>query len=376
MKRILFYPMEKWHSVYNPMIEFLSKHFILTYFTNATPRRNFNPKMKYLYYKYFRKYVSLGELKGRKEEKLPKCDLIFASNTIPPFPHKYILSLENVTALGGYDYNRLDKEKIKREFESERCKAIICWNEMAKESLIRTIDCSNFKDKIHIIPFAIKSDKIIKRHTLFQINLLFVSSINNPYDFESKGGIIALEIYKRLCDKYFLNFYVRAEVPKWIKKKYGTLRGLTFIDKYLPNQEMKELYLKSDILLEPIPGINVLLESMNYAIPAVAFNFWMTYEMILDGRSGFIIDTKEILGNPANMEDYLKNLNIRWLKLKPTKRMMDEYAEKVERLISDWALRKEMSKNAKALVSKDGFYSLQQMKFSLLSIFNKAVANV
>jgi len=82
---------------------------------------------------------------------------LYCFNLLPPQGFDFILDLETVLGIVGYDYSKLDqkcKEYISDRLASEKCKAINCWNKAAYNDLIRVIDCSRFKKKINIIPFA------------------------------------------------------------------------------------------------------------------------------------------------------------------------------------------------------------------------------
>ena len=44
-------------------------------------------------------------------------------------------------------------------------------------TLVKTIDCTNFLNKIHIIPFGVASKQVNKHNDTNDINFLFVSSV-------------------------------------------------------------------------------------------------------------------------------------------------------------------------------------------------------
>ena len=362
-KKILVYPYKvELHNVYCSTLEFLRKNCKLIYSPIKTKRINWFTKLSRnlfalsLYHKILRPFVSVNSLKrlfsGNNEAVLPECDLIFCAGLLPPNTEKkFIIDLESVMALSGYDLNRLDKEKVKRFFSHTNCKAVICWNEISKKSLIETINCSDFMDKIKVLPFGINPEKIKKDFKNEKINLLFVSSINNPLDFERKGGIIALEAYALLVKKYLnLKFVIRAHVPKWVKRKYGPLKGIKFIDKFVSDEVMKRIMKESNILFEPLPGINLALECMSFGIPVIAIDFWAIPEMIKDGKNGFIINADEIFGKKDMLENYMQKMNINYLKMygnKPSREIVNGFFKAAEKLISEQKLREKMSKYAK-----------------------------
>lgn len=389
-KKILLYPIKKErHSLHNEDINLIDKNYTLIYTPEKT-RGNLNWSFKLLkfyplrifYHKFIRKFFTFSDLKNlrNKEQtkKLP-CDLIYSVAKIPPFENNYIIDFEKVVSLADHAYDRIDKNFLEKKFAEKNCKAILPWYDIAKRSLIETIDCRKFKDKIHVIPFGMKSDKIKKNYNKKEISILFVSSINNPYDFELKGGIIALEVYSKLIKKYpHLLFKIRAHVPKWVEKKYGNLKGLEFIKEFLSWEEMKKLFLDSDILLEPGVGTNLMLDCMNFALPIVAFDRWEIPEMVIDGKNGFIVDSSLIYGEKKTKEqfqDYLKNYHIRHFntyKKKFPDKVINDFVESTSKLIENKKLRVKFSKFAKSLVEKGGKYNLEKRNKKLLELFDKS----
>ncbi|GEM_PF-3774113 len=366
---------KKYNIIYNPMIKEKSKVIIMI---------SRIPFIKYLYYKFIKSYFSILDFKNifKNKERKPSedYDLILASNSIPDFPCSYILDLEIVNALGGYDSRRMDKEKIKESLSSDNCKAIVCWYEISKDSLVNTIDCSSFKEKIKVIPFGFPSHKFkIARNKDETVKLLFVSSVNNPQDFEQKGGIIAIESYLKLVNSFpDITLTVRSYVPKWVKKKYKNIRGLTFIEKFLSEEEMKELFLSSDIILEPTPGLQLLLEAMDYSIPVICFNAWMIDELVQDSITGFTIDSSKIFGSKDNIEKYVEDFNINYIKFfnrNPDKELVDKFAEKASILIKNQKMREKMGRNAKLLLSEKGRYNFDKMIKEYITLIEQSIKN-
>ena len=207
--------------------------------------------------------------------------------------------------------------------------------------------------------------------------MLFVSSSNNPLDFEYKGGIIALEIYKNLLKKNKnLEFIIRSNVPKWIKIKYGRLEGLKFIESFLSRKDLEELISSSSLLLEPVPGIQLLLECMKFSLPVISFDYWATPEMVIDKKSGIIIDSSKIFGNKDNIEEYIKNHNLNYLKLykrKVSKDIINEYSKKTEELLKNKILINKMGRNAKRLTEKGNTYNFNTQLKKIKKIINSVI---
>jgi len=48
---------------------------------------------------------------------------------------------------------------------------------------------------------------------------------------------------------------------------------------------MKELFLSSDVLLEPLPGMDLMIKCMEFGIPAVCFDYECPYEIIINKKN-------------------------------------------------------------------------------------------
>lgn len=381
-KVIALYPFkQRFHSIYNSTIELISKNYNL-YYTPKISRlpRIKNNKFTQKYYYFFVRIVKkiLNLLNIRKKYKLDATNiLLFCSNKLPPTKFDFILDLEIITALSYYDYNELDRKYIYSRLASEKCKAIICWNKASYVSLIKTIDCSSFKHKIKIIPFARNRSKIKKENSKEKINFIFVSSINNTNDFETKGGLIALKAYSILTKKYKnIKFFVRSKVSKKIVDEYKNTPGLVFLTDELSDDKMKELFSSADILLEPIPGISLMLECMDYGIPAVSFNFWCIPEMIIDKKSGFLVNSSDIFKNINDTKNYMKTFNSKYKLLYDEKEytsIIPKFVESAEKLISNPTLLKKMKKYQQKLIMGGGKYSLSKRNKQLIEVINSAI---
>ena len=195
-KTILIYPNGKFHSLYNPLLNKLSDNYNLIYNSNESKQKKKIMNVLYslnwlrvFYHKYIRKHIGLNDLTKNKKPT-ETFDLVYASNSIPVFDCKFIIDLEMISALSGYNFSSLNIPEIRKRFKDSNCKSIICWNNTSYNTLIKTIDCSDFLNKIKIVPFAIASKEVTKEVHPKNINFLFVSSTNNPQDFELKGGLI------------------------------------------------------------------------------------------------------------------------------------------------------------------------------------------
>ena len=379
-KSLILYPFnQKFPVVYDSTIDLFSKNYNLVY--NPPKWAKFywfkdNKLIRNTYYfimRFLKRYLTKSPAKPESKDKGV---LLYCFNQLPPPEFNFIIDLETVLGMVGYDYSSLD-EKVRKEISdrlaSEKCKSINCWNNYAYSDLINFIDCSRFRKKINIIPFAGREIKINKKPKK-TLNFLFVASINNPVAFRTKGGFIALEAYAKLAKKYKgIKFFVRANVNKKLIKEYKNTPGLVLLTKYLSNEKMKELFENSDILLEPFPGMDLMVKSMEFGIPVVGFDYECAYETIFDKKTGLLIDSKPVFGNRKNLDKYYKNQNENYQKLFNKQKcsiFAPEFVRKCEILVKNKNLLDKMSKNQQALVGKNGKYSLEKRNRNLLKMIN------
>lgn len=382
-RKIILYPFnQKFHNLYDETINLFSDKYSLVYSPSKKSKfynlknNHFIRKSYYNLINLMRKYNKKDKIKEVFPSSFSKEDILFCFNQLPPEGVDFILDLEMVTGISGYNYDNLDREYIKKRLSNNNCKKIICWNKSSYESLVKIIDSKSFKHKIQIIPFSrVPQSIFIKRKSLGkQINLLFVSSMNNPGDFENKGGIIALESYKEFNKLYpDSKFFVRANVPKKIEKKYRNVPGLFFIKKYLPNHKMQELFLNSDILLEPVPGIALLLECMDYQIPPISLDYWCIKDMVFNDKSGILFDSTKIFGSMKNTEKYFKDLFENYKKLSQ-KEIVNFYVplfvNSLVRLKENDLFFNKLRNFQRRLLEKDGKFNSSLRNMSLVEIID------
>lgn len=372
------------HSLYKPLFLELSKRYNLVYSEDQLKlKREFLKilvrlkRLRKIYHRFFRKQINPLSFNSKPKNFSNNFDLVYATNSIPPTGCKFIMDLEIVSALAGYNFYGLDRDYIKKRLEDSNCKKIICWNKASYITLTKTIDCSKFTNKIEIIPFGISSKKKIEKTESKDVRFLFVCSVNNPQDFEFKGGLIALEVFSKISSIYpNSKFYVRAQVSSKIKNKYKKNKNIIFIEKYLSNEEMEKLFLNADILLEPIPGINLMLDCLNYKIPIIAFDFYLIPEIVQNGKNGLLVKSKSLFGDINDTENYLKNLHLVYFKLldiNECKPFIEPFFEKSLTLIKDKKRRIKMGEYGKKLVENNGNYSLEKNKKAIIKCIEEAM---
>lgn len=242
--------------------------------------------------------------------------------------HKYPLPWihENDQSLGQYfsDYVSFEgfwSKKIIRiatnMLNSGGCKAIILWSEWAKKGYIQDgVDPS----KIRVIPpaFVSSNNKLEHKST----NILFIGR-----DFHRKGGDVALKVFEKLKRSFpdlRLTFIGRIK-DKNILEKIRHDDSVAYYDHVSKQDLHNKIFPSSDIFLLPTTaeayGMSIV-EAMSNCLPVVTSRVSAIPEVVDDGVTGY-------LATPG---------------------LVDEFADKCARLVSDERLRKKMGNNARSKV--------------------------
>lgn len=192
-----------------------------------------------------------------------------------------------------------------------KARKLIVWSEFAKKI---HVGLGANPDKIIVIPPGIAATKYQKRKHP-GVNILFIG-----HWFKRKGGYLLLEAYKVLKKKYpKIRLTLVGCLPKEEK-----LPPDTWHKNHVPRDRLlKEHFPLSDILVLVPPVAEgyglVVQEASSYGIPSIVSAVYALPELVEDGKTGFVI-------TPGSLKELI---------------------EKLEILISDELLRKEMGTMAK-----------------------------
>jgi glycosyltransferase involved in cell wall biosynthesis len=253
------------------------------------------------------------------------------------------------------------KKKIKEILLRENCKKIIPWTQATAEEIIK--EFPEIKDKVEVVYPAIPLNKNTKK-TNKKIKILYATRY-----FWLKGGIIALEVCKKLLEKYDnkIKLIFISDVPNNIKEKYPELK----IKDLISQNELFRLYSKSDIFFYPsfmdTFGFGQL-EAMSFGVPIVTVNTKYTKsrkEIIENSKTGLIFDiedetTEKILKQRRNLIIGGKE-----------ERIIKKLYENCCKLIENKNLREKMSKNCIEEVS--GKFSIKERNEKLRKIYEEAI---
>lgn len=214
---------------------------------------------------------------------------------------KYVIILENPTALVNYSdtkmYSNRAKKKLKKYFESPNLIAIACMSQACLESFpIFYPEFKNSNKLVQIYPLIPDMDKnslpLIKKQSSHEfLDALYVSS-----NFELKGGNDILEVFKKLekhGTKINLTVITKTENLTVDQKDIlDQLKNVEVIDFKLDRENLNRYYKKSQILLNPTRMDSfslVTLEAIKHGCAVIGSDIYAIKEMVVNNKNGYLI---------------------------------------------------------------------------------------
>lgn len=389
-KKIYFEPAGRIHSSQQVLIDYPPDGY--QFVTSKTPLDKTVVGSDLIFHKLrlqvLDRLMPLNLAKARLDTLLRKIpediDLIYAYNH-PIFRKKpWVVSVEWAHVLIGRDLRHFTryKKSVEKLLASQYCRKILTWTEIAKKSILLNFDCADFERKIEVIPPAVHNKDFVKDYNQDKVRLLFVGSVNDPEDFEIKGGKEALEAFAILNRKYDnLEMVIRAKLPNHVRNKYTGISNLRIIEEILPWQFLEQEFKQADVFLFPSHLLQntVVLEAMSYELPVVTTEIGASGgEYIEDGVTGFVVASPEKM--PYFLENFIltsETIHRNWLveaSRSVDPKVVDELVAETSLLIENSELRKKMAKAARWEVDH-GKFSLEKRNERLKRIFDEATAN-
>lgn len=289
-------------------------------------------------------------------------DMVYASQHVISTERPWIVDFEYANALAVYGDLTLCKNIISRKLRSKSCKAILPWSDWATETLLSSIDCNSFKDKITVLRYTVPPKKIPTVHkdkSLTRILFLGSNNLANIESFEFKGLYETVEAFIEIQEKYAdLELVIRSVVPVGIKEMVKNYSNIKILEKPLPYEELEKLFLSSDIFAHS--GFEVLnisvLEAMSYGLPVIATSLYNTPELIEHLKNGLLIELPDpslFYGKNKTLNDYSKAFLKSMRSLRPY--MKNKLKEYFKLLIEDSSLRQKISREAFLTIEKGKF---------------------
>jgi glycosyltransferase involved in cell wall biosynthesis len=259
----------------------------------------------------------LQTLKTRPDE----CELTYSAGHLIFRDENWVMDCEHLGQLVGYNGRLLPRYlgTIERSLRKSNCTRILPWSHMAMRTIEKNIEDKKIVGKAEIVELARRSIPIEKRKHE-GVRILFIGSANFPSiltsaqrgfqegishftghctflaheNFYSKGGLLAVEAFSRVADKYEdIEFVIRSYIPEEMKKRIREVPRVTVEERLLTATQMEELFLSSDIFLFPshmTPGM-AFLDAMNFELPIITTNACNNEEFVCNGVNGVVCKT-------------------------------------------------------------------------------------
>ena len=307
-------------------------------------------------------------------------DLTYAVNHAVFRREPWVIFLECVTAPAGFTMARLRRRRrmVEQAFASSYCRKILVCSELTQKSVLTSLDCRQFEEKLEVVHFAAPAKDFTKTYHADKVRLLFLGTANAPGAFELRGGREVLEAFSHLAQRYDnLELVVRSDVPHRIKAKYQGHVGIRFIEGVIPWGQLDELCKSADIFLFPAYYSTwmAILDAMSYELPVITTDAYANPEMVQDGISGFVIETSTIprwsegFTPPNTAKDPNYGRAIRNMDRQIVRGLVD----RLSLLIDNPGLRRRMGRAARWEV-EEGKFSITRCNLKLKEIFDEATA--
>ena len=233
----------------------------------------------------------LHKIKGL--ENIPKFS--YHDNNVKLY---YDSGFDSIAAKNKWKYKRMFEKAFAFEKEVyDNLNGIFVYTDFHRNSFLR--DFEQLEEKVHTIGFGcnIKEDLISDYEKDYSNRtILFVAKDS----FKQKGGILLLEAFKKVRNKY-KNAKLIILGPK---KKFNipNVEWIGFINKRIPDAEQRiiNLYKKASLFVMPSfgePAGVAFLEAMAFKLPIIGARQGATNAIVCDNKCGFVIkrpDSKEL----------------------------------------------------------------------------------
>jgi len=156
----------------------------------------------------------------------------------------------------------------------------------------------------------------------------------------------------------------RLDTTKKVYEKYKSNKQIKFIGMVPQKKLFEEIYPQTDIFLYPsftdTFGFGIT-EAMSFGIPVVCCDGHSREEIVEDGKTGFVVETK--------LGDYVPNSFLESLQRED---IIKNLEEKTRKLVLDKNSRNKMSKNCIKVI-KEGKFSIKERNKKLKRIYEETL---
>ncbi|GAB4158306.1 MAG: hypothetical protein Fur003_2100 [Candidatus Dojkabacteria bacterium] len=348
------------------------------------------PNKKYTYllpiYRKFgniplvKKFATLFQKYFFERNKDDSFDLYHYAQMIPQkVPQKpFVIDFEHVSLLAGFE-EKMDAKHLLGVLSHPNCKAIMAWSYAAVESLKLFLnkDYAQIETKVSVVyPALLLKDYIKSDHeidySIMDSNNFNILSVGIPY--KKKGIIELVEAFKQLVtDKMDLHLYVISDLPAKIVNKYKAVKNLHIFKPTWSREDIvTKFFYPANLFVLPTKGDTfgmVFLEAMLTSTPVITTKQFAMNEIIDDGKTGYLIDSKMTFFSNGIIPSWKHINNV--LNSGLDEKIVKQLVEKVERLYRDKELCSQMQVNA--LKKVESSFGLKERNSKLYKIYQLAL---
>jgi len=301
--------------------------------------------------------LNLPLLNIHKTKTKEDYDLIHCAHCLSNNKNKsWVADIESIWSMWISGMNTsLGRKKAKKILKRKNCKKILPWTENTEKEFLKIFPELKYKLERVYPAVPLKNIKRNKRNK--RITITFIGR-----DFRLKGGIIALESFKKIKKEHpALRLVCVSKIPSGIKKKYPEIE----IYDLLSHKKIEELFSETDIFLYPSLMDTfgfALLEAMSFGIPIIAAKTFLTNsleEIITHKKNGYVVPFE------FTHRDIEK-------KGREKEKAVNKIVEYLNKLIKNPSLRRKMSKECIEII-QNGKFSIKQRNNKLSKIYAEAI---
>jgi len=338
-------------------------------------RRIFMPKIEHPFWKTYQTFPPVRYTSRRLARLCHFCNYIPKDNSKP-----FIIDYEHVLMISGnstdYVYMVNSAREIENQLTNEKCKAIFVPSQGAIRETSKYIDVSEIMNKIHIVPPAYPTQSENPHNHGGPFTILTIGN-----KFWGKGIPIAIEIFRILREKYGNNIKMQL-VSGDIPRDYPLPEGLNLLYTPMMTEQIRsKLYREVDVFILPClhDSFAVYQEAMAYGVPMISTRIYDKDELILDGQTGYLIETPLSLYDGAfgiewKSWDHFQEIVKTKFERGYFSEMIDEMVTKAEILINDPALVMNMGMAAQKLHREK--FSIEFRNKTVRKLYNNISKNL
>jgi glycosyltransferase involved in cell wall biosynthesis len=309
------------------------------------------------------------------------CDLVYCCHHFSFRKQPWVAEIDAIwDPIGpGYRVFRLFQPLVERIIRADSCKAVLVFTDFSKQVLLSALRHPEAKEKVTVLPRAVRPKTAVASHQNEDFHLLFMGSANLAGEFQMRGGKEVLDAFRILSARYpAVRLTIRSDIPADIARRYEdvlTLPSVRWISDWVSAEELEQLYTSASALVLPGHYDNwlVVLEAMSYGLPVIATDVYANHERIHDGRTGLLVrPSRHVPYYQGGLPLFTFTRRFQRAIRHVDPAVVEDLAAKVVMLVEDRNLTRRMGHVAKAEV-ENGSFSIANRNRVLKEVFDRAM---